>query len=212
MTDSYKVSELYVTIQGEGSLTGTPMFFLRLQGCDVGCPWCDTKHTWDATGGRLCGAAELAAEVETLRNREAESTRWVCVTGGEPAQQNLKALVDALHDRSYSVALETSGTALGFVDAGFDWVCVSPKENMPGGLKLRPEALVRADELKFVVGRKEHVDDMLRILRTYPQKENAEIFLQPLSQSEKATAVAVEACKRYGFNLSVQTHKVVGLP
>jgi 7-carboxy-7-deazaguanine synthase len=82
------------------------------------------------------------------------------VTGGEPAQYGLRPLVGALKAKGCRAVLETSGTDAGHFDAGSDWVCVSPKSNMPGGKVVRPEALAGADEIKHVVGRQRDIDDL----------------------------------------------------
>jgi Organic radical activating enzymes len=132
---TYRVNDLYSTIQGEGQLTGTPMILLRLQGCPVGCTFCDTKETWAmgdaalsqrrATLGEARGTNALWAELDTEalvqavcdeRANNAPGVEWVLLTGGEPAEQPVRPLIGALHRRGFKVALETSGTARGHLD------------------------------------------------------------------------------------------------
>jgi 7-carboxy-7-deazaguanine synthase len=218
----YPVNDCYTCIQGEGVQTGVAMVLLRLHGCAVGCPWCDTRETWyfDAQHevGNLAAAlganpryAYLSAEAITehiVANHP--GPKWVLVTGGEPAQYDLRPLVGALKAEEYRVALETSGTEVGHLDAGFDWVCVSPKLNMPGGKVVQPEALASADEIKHVVGRPRDIDDLDALIAEYLLKPTVQICLQPVSLSDRATQLCIETVQARGWRLSVQTHKYIG--
>ncbi len=231
---TYPVNAIYPAIQGEGTMTGTPMVLLRLQGCTVGCSFCDTKETWEldlthrlehlaSTLTDVPGpewVQESPFEIATLMRDKFPRLDWVLLTGGEPAQYGLTYLVTALHKKGFKVALETSGTAGGHIGAKCDWVTVSPKEHKP----LIPEVLSGADELKFVIGTEQHIDDAMDLLCAMEEpdenddegagyEELAEqiVSLQPMSQGEKATALCVDACLRYGWNLSVQIHKYLGL-
>lgn len=221
----YKVNAVYSTVQGEGCLTGTPIFLLRLQGCSVGCPWCDTKETWTVEPqhqvndfwqlepGHPYWIEKTQSEiVQHLTNYLQPGPTWVMLTGGEPAQQDLKSLVIALHDAGYKVSLETSGTATGHIGANLDWVCVSPKFGMPGGRSVLAEAVRKADELKFVVGKKLDLIRILQFLKDHPLKPGCQICLQPLSFNEKATQLCIETVITNGWRLSLQMHKYLGLP
>jgi|GEM_PF-17088 len=137
---TYRVNDLYSSIQGEGRMVGTPMILLRLHGCSVGCTFCDTKETW-ATGDAALprrranleearGSNELWAELDTEalvravqleRERAAPGVEWVLLTGGEPAEQPVRPLVRALHASGFRVALETSGTAGGHLEGRPGW-------------------------------------------------------------------------------------------
>lgn len=223
MSVKYPVNDLYTCVQGEGVQTGVPMVLLRLQGCAVGCPWCDTKETWEmaaqnerdslaeALGATPQYAYLNAAEIiETIREKH-EGPQWVLVTGGEPAQYDLRPLVKAIHQVGLKAALETSGTELGHVEAGFDWVCVSPKMNMPGGKKVRAEAFRVADEVKHVIGRHQDVVELDALLASLTLKPETQICLQPVSLSQKATALCLETVQERGWRLSVQMHKYIGI-
>lgn len=220
----YHVNEAYASIQGEGSLAGIPMIILRTQGCGVLCSFCDSKQTWaladDAFTGEWADALAHPAKwtdreghaiARALRDQFPGEINWVLLTGGEPAEQPLAPLIRALHDRGYSVALETSGTALGHVGAEIDWVCVSPKVNMPGGLAVLPAAIATADELKFVIGRESDLATIEDILQ-WPTKPDVTIALQPMSQSPRATALCVQVCMARGWRLSLQLHKYIDQP
>lgn len=209
---TYRVSEVYRTIQGEGARAGTPLVILRLQGCSVGCPWCDTKHSWPLLGGKALSVGELVEEVE----KAAQTLTTVLVTGGEPAEQDLGPLVDALHPQ-FDLHLETSGTATGHMESRklWDWVTVSPKANMPGGRPVVHDVLRAADELKFVIGKESHVEDAVQLVKEAFGDlpiGGPVISLQPLSASEKATKVCVDAALRLDWRLSLQQHKILGLP
>lgn len=224
----YAVNTLYQSIQGEGTLTGTPMIVLRLQGCGVGCPWCDTKQTWDlAETHRVDTLPDAVATldawcwstpdqiVDTLRGSFPSYVgAWVLLTGGEPANQDLVPLVTHLHRAGYRVSLETSGTALGHLGAMIDWVTVSPKLDMPGGLAVLPDAVRSASEIKWVVGRQRDIDRLLVFLLEYRliQVGHPVICLQPLSQSPAATRLCIDTCHRYGWRLSVQLHRYLDIP
>lgn len=221
---NYAVNTIYPCIQGEGHHTGTPMVMIRLQGCDVGCPWCDTKETW---GLILGDKVENLAEADARRPRWTSTgvqniiarvlqypLRWALISGGEPADQALGPLVDALHRHHFKTALETSGTATGHLGAGFDWVTVSPKWDMPGGKPVLDSAMIRADEIKAVIGKQEDLD---RVVREVSRLRGigswqGEVSLQPVSQSKAATQLCVDACMKHNWRLSCQLHKYLALP
>jgi len=222
--NKYPVNDVYYTIQGEGVLTGTPAIFLRLHGCPVGCPFCDTKETWEMTAQDEVDSIDAAhsapeayswqgtEEIVSYLNQRWLNAGWVVITGGEPALYDLKELVSALQADGKKVAIETSGTANGHVDAGFDWVTVSPKINMPGKLAILPEAMATANEIKHVIGRQRDIDALDNLLENCPPQANTTICLQPISQSEKATALAIDVAKERNWRLSIQVHKYIAIP
>ncbi len=133
------------------------------------------------------------------------------VTGGEPAQYELGALVQSLHDTGYKVAIETSGTETGQIGAGFDWVCVSPKLNMPGGKHFLPHTLESADEIKMVIGKQADIDALDALLARVTLKPEVQICLQPVSMSQKATQLCLDVVQQRGWRLSLQTHKFLDI-
>ncbi len=217
----YPLNDIYPAIQGEGCQAGLAMALVRLHGCPVGCPFCDTKETWDfvaaderATIPEVLGQNPLWARADpdaiaAEARRQGPALRWALVTGGEPANSPLGPLVDSLRARGLSPALETSGTALGHVGAGFAWVCVSPKPGMPGGLPLLDAAFEDADEIKQVVGRPADLEALDRLLdRLGPTK--AQVCLQPVSLNPKATELCARTVEERGWRLSLQIHKFLG--
>ena len=115
---------MFETIQGEGVYTGVPAIFVRLQGCPVGCPWCDTKHTWtldenlidsvDAVvnkseeSERFFGISDLG--LLALFEQQGYNAKHVVITGGEPCMYDLTGLTELLHERGFTSQIETSGT------------------------------------------------------------------------------------------------------
>src|SRR5882762_2494054 len=105
MTPTPRVSEIFFTLQGEGPSAGTPAHFLRLQGCTVGCHWCDTRYSWDAGGGESLDSAAIWDRARSFGN-----SSLLVVTGGEPLQQpGLEALLREALERWPAVEVETSG-------------------------------------------------------------------------------------------------------
>jgi 7-carboxy-7-deazaguanine synthase len=219
----YKVNEIFETIQGEGNYTGTPAIFLRLQGCPVGCSWCDTKHTWeipadlqiplgDTTRKKADSehwAATHAAEILALFAERGYRARHVVITGGEPCMYDLNPLCELLHQQGFSTQIETSGT-FEIKAPDNTWVTVSPKVNMRGGYSVLHSCLQRADEIKHPVAMEKHVEELKELLAGI-DLQGKYIYLQPISQKAKATKLAIEACMANNWRLSVQVHKYLGI-
>ena len=218
---NYSIADCYAAIQGEGVQTGVPMVILRTQGCQVLCPFCDTRPTWALDPAHLVPTLDTAlgdgpqftqksaSEIAYYISTNFPRIKWVLLTGGEPAEQDLEGLLHALHDIGKKVALETSGTALGHVGVQFDWVCVSPKIGMPGGKVVLPAAVRMADEIKFVVGKEADLAKLAAFREQFPLKTDCVICLQPMSGSEKATALCVKTAQEQNLRVSIQVHKTI---
>lgn len=209
---SYAVKEIFYTLQGEGAQAGRPTVFCRFAGCNLWsgreadraaaiCRFCDTDFvgTNGQGGGRFLDAALLAEAV--ARCWPGGGVPFVVCTGGEPLLQLDAALVAALHDRGFEVALETNGT-IAPAPAGIDWVCVSPKAGAP----LR---LVEGDELKLVVPQS-NLD-----LEAFERLRFRRFSVQPMDGPQRVenTRTAVALClRRPQWRLSLQTHKWLGIP
>jgi 7-carboxy-7-deazaguanine synthase len=219
----YKVNEIFETIQGEASFTGMPSIFIRLQGCPVGCAWCDTKQTWHTDTTYLVSLEETvekksdsdlwanctAEDLFSLIQARGYQAKHVVITGGEPCMYDLNPLCNLLHEKGYSTQVETSGTFEILVPAE-TWVTVSPKINMRGGYDVLSSAILRANEIKHPVAMMKHVEE----LETLFDKVGIEpklVYLQPISQKAKATKLAIEVCKAKNWRLSVQVHKYLGI-
>ena len=221
--DTLPVNEVFETIQGEGLLVGTPATFIRLQGCPVGCPWCDTRFTWD-----LDQRHRVAADA-VMRKEESGAETWapmaipeivgsatgkltprhVVITGGEPCIHDLTALTSELILGGKSVQIETSGTHHIRCHDGTH-VTLSPKIDMPGGFKVRDDALARADEIKMPVGKMDDVIRLLALLARGAHREGTPILLQPISRSSRAMEVCVGNATLNGWRVSVQIHTLTG--
>ena len=207
-----RVAEVFYSIQGEGVTAGLPAVFVRLQGCTVGCVWCDTKYSWDAAGGR-------AADIDgLLREASAYPCRRVVVTGGEPLESPLfTTLTPALIDAGFAVEVETSGTLAPPValDRAIQWN-VSLKLAASGvadATRIRPavirDFLSRESWWKFVVTGTRDVSEVLSLAERFALPKSR-ILLQPEAIRreeliERGPWVA-EMCTRHGFRFSPRLH------
>lgn len=192
--------EHFYTLQGEGAHAGRPAYFVRLAGCDVGCVWCDVKESWSAEGfPRLTPGQLLALIRSTLAPH-------VVVTGGEPLMYDLEPLTTTLRGAGLRLWLETSGAWP--LSGQWDWVVLSPKKFKAPVAGLHE----RADELKVVVY---HPSDLAwaqeHARRVRP---DCRLFLQPeWSRRQKMEPLIVDFIKDHPtWQLSLQTHKYVGIP
>jgi 7-carboxy-7-deazaguanine synthase (Cx14CxxC type) len=210
----YAVKEIFYTLQGEGAQTGRAAVFCRFAGCNLWsgreadrataiCKFCDTDFadTNGRGGGKFASAAELAAAVnEKWTGDRVWGKRFVVCTGGEPLLQLDKALISALHALDFEIAVETNGTIAA--PAGLDWICVSPK----AGAELKQR---RGDEIKLIYPQPGAEPDAFEGL---PFKH---FFLQPMDgvDREANTKAALRYCLAHPkWRLSLQTHKILGIP
>lgn len=197
--DRYPVVDHYYTIQGEGAFAGRAAYFIRLAGCDVGCPWCDTKESWSVEGHPV-------VPVDRLVNEATESgCGLVVVTGGEPTMHALDPLVDGLHDAGMSVHLETSGAYP--ITGAFDWVTLSPKKYKPP----ISENYRLVHELKVVVAHRSDLDWGERHLVLCPDSVRASF--QPEWGSPQLLPLVIDYVKDHPrWEISLQTHKYLDVP
>lgn len=215
------VNEIFQTIQGEATHAGRPSIFIRLQGCGVGCPWCDTKHTWAHNPLQEIPIAAMIAKIASAPTWASMAVsdildalgefraHHVVITGGEPCAHDLTLLTGALKTMGYSVQIETSGTQPVRVHDGA-WVTVSPKLDMPGGYGVRRDALARADEIKMPVGKPADIDRLARLLALDHHRSDTAIYLQPLSGSPRATELCKDAAITNDWRISLQLHAYAG--
>ncbi len=213
---SYKVKEIYYTLQGEGANTGRAAVFCRFSGCNLWtghekdrttaiCSFCDTDFvgTDGPGGGHFITANELASAVATVwpkSSRQGEVKPLVVCTGGEPLLQLDESLVAAFHNEGFELAIETNGTRLP--PSGVDWICVSPK----AGSEL---IVLSGNELKLVFPQEEANPDRFESLRF------EHFFLQPMDGPEREanTRLTIQYCLEHPkWRLSLQTHKLLGIP
>lgn len=204
MTDpgSLPVVETFHSLQGEGHHSGRSAFFIRLAGCNVGCPWCDTKHSWPEDHHPRHSVTVLA---ELAGQACDDGAAFTVITGGEPLQHPLGPLTEALQQRTQRpVHLETSG--VDPLSGRIDWVTLSPKRHRPP----RPDLLAACDELKVVVFEPE--DLHFAEAMASGVNEGRELLLQPGWNSPQGQQLAVEHVRRHPhWRLSLQTHKWLGV-
>lgn len=220
MNQIYPINEIFQSLQGEGVFTGYPSIFVRLQGCPVGCAWCDTKHSWEKRADKAISITELAGKTEPSEHwagmrgedllnyfaQQGYQAKHVVITGGEPCQYDLPPLCEALQAAGYTIQIETSGICEVLLDASC-WVTVSPKIDMKGGYAILPQALQRANEIKHPVARERDVEQLKALLAEYPIAEDVVVCLQPVSQKKSATDLCIQHCIENNWRLSLQTHK-----
>jgi 7-carboxy-7-deazaguanine synthase (Cx14CxxC type) len=209
---TYSVKELFKTLQGEGAQAGRAAVFCRFAGCNLWsgreedragaiCTFCDTDFvgTDGDGGGKFETAADLAEAIaKTWGN--AAANRYVVFTGGEPLLQIDEALLAAVHDAGFEIAIETNGTLIP--PAGVDWICVSPKAGAPFALKA-------GNELKLVYPQP-GIDPAA--LEALPFDH---FWVQPMDGPARTanTEAAVAFCLDHPkWRLSLQTHKFIGIP
>lgn len=215
----YRVNEIFYSIQGEGRWTGTPMVFLRLAGCNLHCPFCDT----DFSSSREMSASGIVSALLDALPVPSTPSPAVCITGGEPSLQLDDALVSALHEAGFRIHIETNGTRP--LPEGIDWITLSPKEDFSPSAAV---VLSRADELKLVYTGANDPEKWV----DFPAGFH---YLQPCDLSENcpadggdcaasgdavsAPAMGVDTVAltlRYilshpAWKLSLQTHKILGI-
>jgi len=189
-----QLSEVFYSIQGEGTWTGTPAVFVRLAGCNLACRFCDTDY-----------AVKFFASVEDVLAMVRDAggdCAMVVLTGGEPlAQAETPALIEALQRDGRRVHIESNGTIFAALPKDV-WLCVSPKE------RVDPRMAARADEAKLIVDERVP-EEHLSLFEGKPT-----ILLQPEGNKPANVALALEYAKAHPqrFRLSLQTHKFIGVP
>jgi 7-carboxy-7-deazaguanine synthase len=196
---SYPIVEIFNSVQGEGYHTGTPSIFIRFGGCNLQCSWCDTDFSkWD----RMT-ISEIIAILDQW------PTRRIIYTGGEPAMQKLRPLSDELHSKNYNIAIETNGT-IELEEGLVDWICVSPKDMLYPEFSIKQR---KGDELKVVyTGQDLSMYDSLKT-------GFKNLFLQPCYDESKDPGLNGKTfhgtfemvMQNPGWNLSLQTHKWMGI-
>lgn len=203
------------TIQGEGPFVGTPAVFIRLAGCNLQCPFCDTDYTSHST---LCSPQSIVEQVKELQPKRG----LVVISGGEPLRQNIGPLVQELAAYDYAIQVETNGTAFAPILDIYRLATIvcSPKTGF-----LHPELAHKIHAFKYVLQADFVGEDGLPIstlgsqkhgVARPPENTTAEIYVQPLDEqnaerNEKNTRATIDSCLRFGFRLCLQTQKIVNI-
>ncbi|MEM9326269.1 MAG: 7-carboxy-7-deazaguanine synthase QueE [Bacteroidota bacterium] len=192
--------EAFHTIQGEGYHTGTPAYFIRTGGCDVGCHWCDVKESWDSSKHPETDIAQLIA------NARACESPLVVITGGEPMMYDMAPLTTGLRENGLNVHLETSGAYE--LTGDWDWICFSPKK-FKAPLQ---EYYERSHELKVIIYNRS--DFQWAQDHAFKMHADAKLFLQPeWSKADEVMPLIVQFVKENPvWRISLQTHKFLNIP
>ncbi len=192
--------ESFYSIQGEGYFSGSPAFFLRIGGCDVGCHWCDVKESWNAD---LHPPTSLDNIIDEIKK---ESVNTVVITGGEPLMWNLTPLTNRLKIEGYNVHLETSGAYP--LSGSFDWICLSPKKQ-----SITLDSIKKhVNELKIIIHNKndfQYAEDQRKNLSS-----DCKLYLQPeWSKKNHMIPQIIEFVKlNKHWLISLQNHKYMNIP
>jgi 7-carboxy-7-deazaguanine synthase len=212
MGSSLPVVECFHSLQGEGEHAGRSAYFIRLASCKVGCPWCDTKDSWNSELHPQQSLIDLSTQ--TAKAQE-EGAAFVVITGGEPLHHNLDGLCKEIRkstlnpeNKSIPIHLETSGVDM--LSGKPDWITLSPKRHSPPRL----DNLLSCQELKVVI---QNAEDLV-FAKTMADsiKNNGKIkpqlFLQAGWDNEEGQRLAINFVKNNPeWRLSMQTHKWLGL-
>jgi len=208
-----RIAECFFSIQGEGVTVGMPAVFIRLQGCSVGCHWCDTKYSWDPAGGHQVTLEALVGEAGAFPCRRA------VVTGGEPLESSLFVpLVEALKARGFTVEVETSGILSPPAVLVDQWNVSLKLANsgVPEPRRINPEAIHhfrgRGAWWKFVVADPGDVTEVLQVMARFALPRDR-ILLMPegIRREEllERSLWVVEKCRCHGFRYSPRLHTLL---
>lgn len=195
---TYPVVETFHSIQGEGFWFGTAAFFIRLAGCDVGCPWCDTKISWNPKRHPQVAVSELKRQVE------AAQPTIIVITGGEPLMHDLDPLTMGLKETGIPLHLETSGAHP--LSGEFNWITLSPK---PFKEPL-PEIYAHVSELKVVID--QGTDFQWAETQAEQIPHNAPQYLQHQWENPTSQSLIFDYILAHPqWRLGLQTHKFLGV-
>ncbi len=210
---TYSIKEIFYTLQGEGAQAGSAAVFCRFAGCNLWsglerdrdkaqCQFCDTDFvkTDGLNGGQFTTAHSLAEKCRAVWSGETSENLLIVLTGGEPMLQVDLALITALKEQGFRIAIESNGTMA--VPRAIDWICISPKADVP---------LVQqsGDELKLVFPQAKNQP------KQFEKLDFSHFFLQPLDNDNQManTKQAIDYCLKHPkWKLSLQTHKITGIP
>ena len=217
MTKYLPIVEKFHSLQGEGFHCGKSAFFIRLAGCEVGCPWCDTKHSWDSQKYPLFSIDSLLSEIQAVRSKGAS---FIVLTGGEPLQHNLNDFCKIIKDKTYNdknnsikIHLETSG--VNSFSGSYDWITLSPKRHKPP----KDYFLDKCNEIKVIINDSKDIQFAREIREKIsklkkqknPNKEK-KFFVQPAWDNNKGYKLAINFAKTNpDWTLSLQTHKYLSI-
>jgi len=217
MTKYLPIVEKFHSLQGEGFHSGKSAFFIRLAGCEVGCPWCDTKHSWDSKKYPLLSIDALLSEIKEVRSQGAS---FIVLTGGEPLQHNLDDFCKIIKKETYTennnpikIHVETSG--VNDFSGFYDWITLSPKRHKPP----KDYFLDKCNEIKVIINNltdihfAQDIKEKISKIRNQTNKyKDKKFFVQPAWDSNRGYRLAINFVKMNPeWTLSLQTHKYLSI-
>lgn len=207
-----EVQEIFATLQGEGPRAGWPAIFIRLGGCNLTCSFCDTEFE----SFKPMNLDEILKQIKDLSLNEEKNRlrKLVVITGGEPFRQPIGKLCDELTNDGFIVQIETNGTLFRPVNEKVEIIC-SPKNTGKGYAPLRPDIMERVNALKFIISDNNPLyKGVAEIGQTH---RNIPIYVQPMDEydiakNEENLNLARQLAEKHGYNLSLQLHKILGIP
>ncbi len=220
MSKKYKIKEIFYTLQGEGVHCGRPAVFCRFSKCNLWngreedrkhaiCSFCDTDiNGTDGVNGGIYSREDLVEKIlSLLPSKSNQMDRFVVCTGGEPALQLDKDLVDSLHDIDFEIAIETNGTLP--LPKGIDWICCSPKGKADVVIKKCDELKLVYPQLDALPERFDHIEAKFYFLTPMAPPDISDIIYPSDDQITKQT---IDYClENPKWRLNLQTHKVVNI-
>lgn len=204
-----RITETFVSLQGEGLRQGMPCMFVRFAGCNLHCAWCDTRYSLNNSQG-----VEMTAE-EVMQAVIASGMRCVCITGGEPLLQKeaLVPLIAAIHEASVFVDIETNGTIPFGEVQEYASVCMDvkcPSSGEMSDLSLL-DSLTPADSVKFVIGDEADYLYMVEVLAAHPDLR-APVCITPVFGTDAKWLIETIIAEKLPVRFQLQLHKVVNIP
>ncbi len=204
-----RITEIFLSIQGESSHAGRPCSFVRLTGCPMRCVWCDSEYTF--TGGEKIPFEQIFAKLEEF------GCRLVEVTGGEPlAQRNVFPFISELCDRGYEVLIETGGyVSIENIDPRasviLDVKCPASGEAERNHWENLGRLRAELDEVKFVIADMNDWEFARRIIDDFDLARRAkEILISPVHGIENLPMIAEEIARSgLPVRLNLQLHKYI---
>jgi 7-carboxy-7-deazaguanine synthase len=208
-TNSLRITEIFLSIQGESTHAGRPCAFVRLTGCPMRCVWCDSEYTF--TGGERISFEEIFAQLENF------GCKLVEITGGDPlAQKNVYPFITKLLDAGYEVLIETGGFfSTEKVDERaqiiLDVKCPASGESERNYWANLERLRADKDEVKFVVANLNDWEYAREVIKKYDLEIRAKaVLISPVFEISNLAEIA-EAVSKSGLKarLNLQLHKYI---